>query len=427
MQKIICILCVLHGLLFANTINTNRIKQGDFTQLQTYLKHLDSISKQRELNYKEYKNLTQFACINGENKIYNSNDNKESISLYSSKLAPFLVKEFGNLFAKYAIPLCHDNGLHDEQYELYKAMLFWFNDANTRDLRQVFTTQNTYESFLFFKHNAIFATKINKKDSKEKYCYYGDGGGGECKFIFKEPIKTKGILTFNADFSLPPNEVHACDNFAYFSTFVTKDSRLEFINGGNIILDKPRYYDMFVSLLPKWYKEGLGGSVSYEVEVEIIGVMPWSFSACASGKDIAITSIKVLKMLKDSPNQKQDYIKQINKELNMYKLTISSTNKYINLYEKPNGRIIKQIPTTKGSNKNDETLLLNLNMSLWEVQGVSEWQRQLGYSLITDFTYEEIMGREWIKVLYFPPNAQKLTQAQIGYIHHSQLIVSDLP
>lgn len=111
----------------------------------------------------------------------------------------------------------------------------------------------------------------------------------------------------------------------------------------------------------------------------------------------------------------------------MYKLTISSTNKYINLYEKPNGRIIKQIPTTKGSNKNDETLLLNLNMSLWEVQGVSEWQRQLGYSLIADFTYEEIMGREWIKVLYFPPNTQKLTQAQIGYIHHSQLIVSDLP
>ena len=58
----------------------------------------------------------------------------------------------------------------------------------------------------------------------------------------------------------------------------------------------------------------------------------------------------------------------------MYRLTINSTDKYVNLREKPNGKILEQIPTAKS----EEILLLNLNMSLWEVKGVSEWQRQLG-------------------------------------------------
>ena len=421
MQKILVFLCLLSAFLFAKELDVNRIKQGDFTELKAYLTQLKSISKQRDLNFNEYRTLTRFALVDGIDGVYNGGSNRGFASVYYSKLSPFLAKEFGDLFAEYGIPLGNDIEEIKPEYYLYNELVFWFNDS-----KQIFTTKKAYESFLFFKHNAAFATKIDEEGQEIRNCAYGDAGGGECEFIFKKPVKEKGILTFNADFSSPPNEVGACDYPAYFSTFKTQDSRLEFINDGHIVLDKREYYDKLAQLLPKWYKNGLGGSVGYEVEVEIAGIMPWSFSACAAGKYVTITNIKVEKKLQDNPNTRKDY-ENIKSELNVYRLKLNSTDRYVNLREKPNGKILEQIPTAKS----DAILLLNLNMSLWEVKGVSEWQRQLGFERAEFSDYEEVMGREWIKVLYFPPSlspkTQTITEAKIGYIHKSQLIVSDLP
>lgn len=421
MQKIIVFLCLLGAFLFAKELDVNRIKQGDFTELKAYLTQLKSISKQRDLNFNEYRTLTRFALVDGIDGVYNGGSNRGFASVYYSKLSPFLAKEFGDLFAEYGIPLGNDIEEIKPEYYLYNELVFWFNDS-----KQIFTTKKAYESFLFFKHNAAFATKIDEEGQEIRNCAYGDAGGGECEFIFKKPVKAKGILTFNADFSLPPNEVGECDYPAYFSTFKTQDSRLEFINDGHIVLDKREYYDKFAQLLPKWYKNGLGGSVGYEVEVEIAGIMPWSFSACAAGKYVTITNIKVEKKLQDNPNTRKDY-ENIESELNVYRLKLNSTDRYVNLREKPNGKILEQIPTAKS----DAILLLNLNMSLWEVKGVSEWQRQLGYERAESSDYEEVMGREWIKVLYFPPSlspkTQTITEAKIGYIHKSQLVMGDLP
>ena len=410
-QKILVFLCLLSAFLFAKELDVNRIKQGDFTELKAYLTQLKSISKQRDLNFNEYQTLARFG-IGGSNR--------EFASVYFSKLSPFLAKEFGDLFAEYGIPLGNDIEEMKPEYYLSNELIFWFNDS-----KQIFTTK-AYESFLFFKHNATFATKIDEEGQEIRNCAYGDAGGGECEFIFKKPVKAKGILTFNADFSLPPNEVGACDYPAYFSTFKTQDSRLEFINDGHIVLDKREYYDKLAQLLPKWYKDGLGGSVGYEVEVEIAGIIPWSFSACAAGKYITITNIKVEKKLRDNPNTRKDY-ENIESELNVYRLKLNSTDRYVNLREKPNGKILEQIPTAKS----DAILLLNLNMSLWEIKGVSEWQRQLGFERPEFSGYKEVMGQEWIKVLYFPPslspNTQTITEAKIGYIHKSQLVMGDLP
>ncbi|BDB65501.1 hypothetical protein T36_1980 [Helicobacter cinaedi] len=420
-QKILVFLCLLSAFLFAKELDVNRIKQGDFTELKAYLTQLKSISKQRDLNFNEYRTLTRFALVDGIDGVYNGGSNRGFASVYYSKLSPFLAKEFGDLFAEYGIPLGNDIEEIKPEYYLYNELVFWFNDS-----KQIFTTKKAYESFLFFKHNAAFATKIDEEGQEIRNCAYGDAGGGECEFIFKKPVKAKGILTFNADFSSPPNEVDACDYPAYFSTFKTQDSRLEFINDGHIVLDKREYYDKLAQLLPKWYKNGLGGSVGYEVEVEIAGIMPWSFSACAAGKYVTITNIKVEKKLQDNPNTRKDY-ENIESELNVYRLKLNSTDRYVNLREKPNGKILEQIPTAKS----DAILLLNLNMSLWEVKGVSEWQRQLGFERAEFSGYKEVMGREWIKVLYFPPSlspkTQTITEAKIGYIHKSQLVMGDLP
>ncbi|TLD91178.1 hypothetical protein LS74_009940 [Helicobacter magdeburgensis] len=420
-QKILVFLCLLSAFLFAKELDVNRIKQGDFTELKAYLTQLKSISKQRDLNFNEYRTLTRFALVDGIDGVYNGGSNRGFASVYYSKLSPFLAKEFGDLFAEYGIPLGNDIEEIKPEYYLYNELVFWFNDS-----KQIFTTKKAYESFLFFKHNAAFATKIDEEGQEIRNCAYGDAGGGECEFIFKKPVKAKGILTFNADFSSPPNEVDACDYPAYFSTFKTQDSRLEFINDGHIVLDKREYYDKLAQLLPKWYKDGLGGSVGYEVEVEIVGIMPWSFSACAAGKYVTITNIKVEKKLQDNPNTRKDY-ENIESELNVYRLKLNSTDRYVNLREKPNGKILEQIPTAKS----DAILLLNLNMSLWEVKGVSEWQRQLGFERAEFSGYKEVMGQEWIKVLYFPPSlspkTQTITEAKIGYIHKSQLVMGDLP
>lgn len=426
MQKILVFLCLLSAFLFAKELDVNRIKQGDFTELKAYLTQLKSISKQRDLSFNEYRTLARFALVDGIDGVYNGGSNREFASVYYSKLSPFLAKEFGDLFAEYGIPLGNDIEEIKPEYYLYNELVFWFNGANLRDSKQIFTTKKAYESFLFFKHNAAFATKIDEEGQEIRNCAYGDAGGGECEFIFKKPVRAKGILTFNADFSSPPNEVGACDYPAYFSTFKTQDSRLEFINDGHIVLDKREYYDKLAQLLPKWYKDGLGGSVGYEVEVEIVGIMPWSFSACAAGKYVTITNIKVEKKLQDNPNTRKDY-ENIESELNVYRLKLNSTDRYVNLREKPNGKILEQIPTAKS----DAILLLNLNMSLWEVKGVSEWQRQLGFERAEFSGYKEVMGQEWIKVLYFPPSlspkTQTITEAKIGYIHKSQLVMGDLP
>lgn len=58
MQKIVVILCLLSVFLFANELDINRIKQGDFAELKAYLTQLESVSKQRDLNYNEYKTFT---------------------------------------------------------------------------------------------------------------------------------------------------------------------------------------------------------------------------------------------------------------------------------------------------------------------------------------------------------------------------------
>ena len=157
MQKIIVFLCLLGAFLFAKELDVNRIKQGDFTELKAYLTQLKSISKQRDLNFNEYQTLARFG-IGGSNR--------EFASVYFSKLSPFLAKEFGDLFAEYGIPLGNDIEEIKPEYYLSNELVFWFNDS-----KQIFT-KKAYESFLFFKHNATFATKIDEEARDKKLCLW---------------------------------------------------------------------------------------------------------------------------------------------------------------------------------------------------------------------------------------------------------------
>ena len=142
---------------------------------------------------------------------YDVGINREFGSIYSSGLSLFLAKEFGDLFAQYGISFHENEGGSRLKYGLYDNVVFWFSGKSIRDYKQVFTTQRAYEFFLFFKHNAML----------EGSCEFGDGGGGICGFDFKKSIKAKGILTLNADFSLPPNKLDVCSDFTYSNTFET--------------------------------------------------------------------------------------------------------------------------------------------------------------------------------------------------------------
>ena len=92
----------------------------------------------------------------------------------------------------------------------------------------------------------------------------------------------------------------------------------------------------------------------------------------------------------------------------------------MNLRDKPNGKILAQIFT-----KDKENIkLINLSNMLWSINKISEWQRQIGYKQKLDFEDEPKLEQEWIKVLYFPPNAQKIKDTKIGYIHKSQIEIT---
>ncbi len=97
--------------------------------------------------------------------------------------------------------------------------------------------------------------------------------------------------------------------------------------------------------MPEWYKEGLGGSVNFEVELELESVMPWKFPACAAGNSIQIKNIKILKKISENPSQKKDY-----EDNEYYKVTLNTSDNYVNLRNKPNGKILAQIFTKDKEN-----------------------------------------------------------------------------
>lgn len=417
MKKILCFICLVtfaFGFDFDKLgLDVELLNNKDYTQAKALLKGLESRAKQRDLSFEDYQKLEALMLCD---VLPNEDCVTPGFANYNAAyyFTEFMAKEFGHLFAEYGIRLGtsvgYENFEYKKEYSLYDMIVFWF-PINKNSPSQ----KEEYASFLFMKKHFKIATRIDDNGEEKDICSYGDAGGGECMFVPKKPLVLRGVLKAIQDFHLQPARLGSCDDgYSPYNAFEPHNKNFVFAFGEVDLTHNQTYYNLFAPLLPKWYKEGLGGSVNFEVELELKSVMPWKFSACAIGNLMRIKNIKILKKISENPSQRKDY-----GDKEYYKVTLNTSDRYVNLRDKPNGKILAQIFT-----KEEENIkLINLSNMLWRVKEISEWQRQIGYEQKTDWFQdkEEFEKEEWVKVLYFPPNVQKIKDAKIGYIHKSQI------
>ncbi|WP_416872523.1 hypothetical protein [Helicobacter ganmani] len=415
MKKILCFICLVtftFGLDFDKLgLNVELLNNKDYTQAKALLKGLESRAKQRDLSFEDYQKLE--ALILCEMSPFEDCVTPGFVTNAAYFFTKFMAKEFGHLFAEYGMGsnMGYENFEYKKEYYLYDEIVFWF-PINKNSPSQ----KEAYENFLFMKKHFKIATEIDDNGKRKKICRYGDAGGGECMFIPKKPLVLRGVLKAIQDFHLQPARLGSCDDGSSpYNAFEPYNKNLVFAFGEVDLTYNQTYYNLFAPLLPEWYKEGLGGSVNFEVELELESVTPWKFSACATGNSIQIKNIKILKKISENPSQKKDY-----EDNEYYKVTLNTSDNYVNLRNKPNGKILAQIFI-----KDKENIkLINLSNMLWSLNKISEWQRQIGYKQKLDFEDKQKLGQEWVKVLYFPPNVQKIKDAKIGYIHKSQIEIT---
>lgn len=414
MKKILCFICLVtftFSLDFDKLgLNVELLNNKDYTQAKALLKGLESRAKQRDLSFEDYQKLE--ALMLCEMSPFEDCVTPGFVTNAAYFFTKFMAKEFGHLFAEYGMGsnMGYENFEYKKEYYLYDEIVFWF-PINKNSPSQ----KEAYENFLFMKKHFKIATEIDDNGKRKKICHYVTAESGECRFVPKKPLVLRGVLKAIQDFHLQPARLGSCDDGSSpYIAFEPHNKNLVFAFGEVDLTYNQTYYNLFAPLLPEWYKEGLGGSVNFEVELELESVMPWKFS-CATGNSIQIKNIKILKKISENPSQKKDYA-----DNEYYKVTLNTSDNYVNLRNKPNGKILAQIFT-----KDKENIkLINLSNMLWSLNKISEWQRQIGYKQKLDFQDSQKLGQEWVKVLYFPPNVQKIKDAKIGYIHKSQIEIT---
>ncbi|WP_300706796.1 hypothetical protein [Helicobacter sp. UBA3407] len=405
MKKILCFICLVtftFSLDFDKLgLNVELLNNKDYTQAKALLKGLESRAKQRDLSFEDYQKLE--ALMLCEMSPFEDCVTPGFVTNAAYFFTKFMAKEFGHLFAEYGMGsnMGYENFEYKKEYSLYDEIVFWF-PINKNSPSQ----KEAYENFLFMKKHFKIATEIDDNGKRKKICRYGDAGGGECMFIPKKPLVLRGVLKAIQDFHLQPARLGSCDDGSSpYNAFEPHNKNLVFAFGEVDLTYNQTYYNLFAPLLPEWYKEGLGGSVNFEVELELESVMPWKFSACAAGNSIQIKNIKILKKISENPSQKKDY-----EDNEYYKVTLNTSDNYVNLRNKPNGKILAQIFT-----KDKENIkLINLSNMLWSLNKISEWQRQIGYKQKLDFEDKQKLGQEWVKYCISHPMCKRLKMQKLA-------------
>lgn len=347
MKNILCFICLVtftFGFDFDKLgLDVELLNNKDYTQAKALLKGLESRAKQRDLSFEDYQKLE--ALMLCEMSPFEDCVTPGFVTNAAYFFTKFMAKEFGHLFAEYGMGsnMGYENFEYKKEYYLYDEIVFWF--------------------------------PINKNSPSQKEAYEN---------FLKKPLVLRGVLKAIQDFHLRPARLGSCDDGSSpYIAFEPHNKNLVFAFGEVDLTYNQTYYNLFAPLLPEWYKEGLGGSVNFEVELELESVMPWKFS-CATGNSIQIKNIKILKKISENPSQKKDYA-----DNEYYKVTLNTSDNYVNLRNKPNGKILAQIFT-----KDKENIkLINLSNMLWSLNKISEWQRQIGYKQKLDFEDSQKLGQ----------------------------------
>lgn len=297
--------------------------------------------------------------------------------------------------------------------------------------------ENTFQENTFNEYFAI----LRGCDWKfsDGMCQIEHDGTGElyAYYTLKKPLKLKGEVVFEnlAQFD-------ECDQSDMQSRlYIESDSKgFDFLKTFRLSVNSKQIAGQMQSQLPKWFLDGVAGEVRFQVSFEVenreediasshydeegITKPHRAKIALALGQALCdFTTSKInVKNLQIRKISEKIVDKKAYQQVDMlfgYGLILEDKDKFVNLRQSPNGKILTQIPTSQ----KDNILLIGLidKHKVWRY-----YISQVDQDTIWEY-YDQVLPyvgnnkNEWHKVLYFPPNINKTESALIGYIHKSQV------
>ncbi|MGX3045983.1 hypothetical protein [Helicobacter sp. T3_23-1056] len=288
-----------------------------------------------------------------------------------------------------------------------------------------------------------------------------------CFYRANKPLHIKGKVTLWSD---------PFSSYYGFLEFEPYDKNLDFLAkkrvGFFVMNDSEgflKYTKFIYDNLPKWYHQGLSGSISFEIEFDfnvdgrikgtrtvgdMIGDVSEDRTSIVDTKGLAM--IRLQKYYGGADNIFYVNNFTINKKINenpfnpryyeQYSIKLKTKDSFVNLRDSPNGKVLAKIYKKdkfilahnhwQYTCNGDESVKINeIEVEKWS------WLIDMNLSKIIDWKQKDWATNEsekllaklknlknpdkWVRVVYFPPNAKSANDAIVGYIHKSQLDVAD--
>lgn len=256
-----------------------------------------------------------------------------------------------------------------------------------------------------------------------KYCGIDGEGFAICtyKYIYDKPLKITGTLTvsniYNTDDTSEPN---------YFkTTFIPDNIDLKFTN----LFIIPVSYKLNTNIPNNYLQKGIAGEITFNVDFILDNESIMEKGKSTVGdiftiyvKDLNINSVKKIKYYDKSFitnykfNEYYDVIKTFD---------LKSDDEYINIREKPNGKVIYRI---KINDNNIDNNIVYFYEGYKEpgvvgyILGYGYPPKKYLYNWFKILNFSKPVDKDWYFITYFPDNNADSNKAVYGYIHSSQFI-----
>ena len=263
--------------------------------------------------------------------------------------------------------------------------------------------------------------------SGDKCCMWSDGEK-LCFFTLLQPLKFSANLTLTHD--IAENECVGDVTMGRVLMQGDLHNATLSLNGEIKASNLPKELDEKIyKQLPQWFKAGLAGTVTFQAELELSNVKEnlladfagnttmqdvaiySDVSACGSGIMMNVKNVNIMRLIESKPYDRAWYEEQARTwSFPEWSFIPNTTDTFINVRDKPNGKVIAQIQVKEW----DKMLVFNLERLQNRIPDVNGWQRVLRQTMPTKH-------KDYMNVLYFPPNVTDATKATQGYIHTSQI------
>lgn len=265
---------------------------------------------------------------------------------------------------------------------------------------------------------------LSKRDKKPYYdlCVYDIESG--CRFRIKQPIHFEGILTLSiSNNSFNRRSWDSCSYYLDSFSFTSNNKNLpKVLRDFAINIKYANDLQALRQVIPHELLENLSGNVSYEVSFDSDGDFIVENESCSI---MNIKNLKIHKKVNQYINNKLDYILEYDNGILMptgyittYPTLFKAKDGYVDLREKPNGRLLKRIKVA-GDNSYHLFPLYIIIDDPYNISASSQ-----AWLALTHTKQAQDIGRDmgmWEKVIYFPPGVNDVKDALIGYIDDNQI------